>query len=103
MRRARGSPDGLGSRERMVAVRAWPTIGFISGNGQISGRRLKPAVRRAGATSSRALQIVGVSIALRRSAKSADSIVETPETWPVDGQCAGGNWQSAEPLLPTAD
>src|SRR5215472_10237102 len=50
-----------------MAVRAKPTTGFRSGKAAISGRRINPVARRAGATSSSALQIVGVSNALRGS------------------------------------
>src|SRR3954469_13595574 len=52
---------GCGSRERIIAVLAKPTIGFSSGNGATSGRRVQPIARRAGATISSALQMVGVS------------------------------------------
>src|SRR5438270_1242432 len=67
MRLALSRSRGCGSRERIIAVRAKPTIGFSSGNGATSGRRVKPMARRAGATISSALQIVGVSQARRAS------------------------------------
>src|SRR6516165_10013089 len=51
----------------MIAVRANATTGFISGKAAKSGLRVKPMARRAGTTSSSALQIVGVSNALRAS------------------------------------
>src|SRR5580704_3387099 len=54
----------LGSRERIRAVRAKATIGFISGKQATTGRRVKPCARRPGATTSSALQIVGVSQAV---------------------------------------
>src|SRR5438445_10383540 len=56
----------------MWAVRANATTGFKSGKAAISGRRVKPVARRAGTTSSSALQMVGVSNALRAS-RSASS------------------------------
>src|SRR5690349_19093959 len=56
----------------MRAVRAKATTGFNSGKAANSGRRVKPMARRAGTTSSRALQIVGVSNA-RRASRSARS------------------------------
>src|SRR5665213_441436 len=49
----------------MSAVRAKATIGFISEKQATTGRRLKPWARRSGATTSSALQIVGVSHAVR--------------------------------------
>src|SRR5580704_3422267 len=49
----------------MSAVRAKATTGFISGKQATTGRRVKPWARRAGATTSSALQIVGVSQAVR--------------------------------------
>src|ERR1700722_14231963 len=49
----------------MSAVRAKATMGFISGKQATTGRRVKPCARRAGATISSALQIVGVSQAVR--------------------------------------
>src|ERR1700732_2509227 len=55
----------LGSRERMRAVRAKATTGFISGKQATTGRRVKPWARRCGATTSSALQMVGVSQAVR--------------------------------------
>src|SRR5271170_6609801 len=55
----------FGSRERISAVRAKATIGFISGKQATTGRRVKPCARRAGATTSSALQMVGVSQAVR--------------------------------------
>src|SRR5438552_14443364 len=51
----------------MVAVRAKATTGFRFGNAAISGLRVKPIARRAGTTSSRALQIVGLSNYLKAS------------------------------------
>src|SRR5947209_16751041 len=51
----------------MMAVRAKATTGFISGKAANSGLRVNPTARRAGATSSSALQMVGVSNALRAS------------------------------------
>src|SRR5438067_4067501 len=49
----------------MRAVRAKATTGFISGKHATTGRRVKPSARRAGATISKALQMVGVSQAVR--------------------------------------
>src|SRR5215469_5898626 len=49
----------------MRPVRANATTGFISGNGATAGRRVKPKARRSGLVSSSALQIVGVSQAVR--------------------------------------
>jgi hypothetical protein len=46
----------------MEAVRATPTMGGSSGRVQTRGCVVYPNPRRAGATSSRALQTVGVSI-----------------------------------------
>src|SRR6185437_15033580 len=51
----------------MMAVRAKATTGFISGKAAVSGRRVNPIARRAGTTSSSALQIVGVSNAFSAS------------------------------------
>src|SRR5947207_8544053 len=51
----------------MIAVRAKATTGFKFGKAAISGRRVKPVARRAGTTSSRALQIVGLSNSLKAS------------------------------------
>ena len=55
-----------------MAVRAKATTGFNCGKAAINGRRVNPVARRAGVTSSSALQIVGVSNSLKasRSAKS---------------------------------
>src|SRR5436309_14492612 len=61
MRLALSRSRGCGSRERISAVRAKATTGFISGKQATSGRRVKPIARRAGTTISSALQIVGVS------------------------------------------
>src|SRR5947199_6120458 len=61
MRLALSRSRGCGSRERIIAVRAKATTGFISGKQATRGRRVKPIARRAGTTISRALQIVGVS------------------------------------------
>jgi hypothetical protein len=56
------SPSAAGfSIERMVAVRAYPTIGARLGKGHISVCVVKPSARRSGQTISSALQIVGVS------------------------------------------
>src|SRR5262249_10637066 len=51
----------------MIAVRANATTGFICGKAAKSGLRVNPTARRAGTTSSSALQIVGVSNSLRAS------------------------------------
>jgi hypothetical protein len=56
----------------MIAVRAKATTGFKFGKAAIRGRRVKPIARRAGTTSSRALQIVGLSNSLK-AARSAGS------------------------------
>src|SRR5271165_7379837 len=56
----------------MIAVRAKATTGFNSGNDATNGRRIKPVARRAGATISSALQIVGVSNA-RKASRAAGS------------------------------
>src|SRR5215472_2119384 len=51
----------------MIAVRAKATTGLSLGKAANSGLRVKPIARRAGATSSSALQIVGVSNAFSAS------------------------------------
>src|SRR5215469_16981277 len=56
----------------MIAVRANATTGFICGKAAKRGLRLNPIARRPGTTSSRALQIVGVSNAFRDS-RAAES------------------------------
>src|SRR5215467_8341709 len=55
----------------MMAVRAKATTGFSRGNAATSDLRVKPIARRAGATTSSALQIVGVSYALSASRSTA--------------------------------
>src|SRR5438270_6914791 len=67
MRLALSRSRGCGSRERISAVRAKATTGFISGKQATSGWRVKPVARRAGAPISSALQMVGVSKARRAS------------------------------------
>src|SRR5439155_6234624 len=61
----------------MIAVRANATTGFKFGKAAISGRRVKPMARRAGTTSSRALQIVGLSNSLNTSRSAGSGRVGT--------------------------
>src|SRR6266436_10026780 len=60
-----------------MAVRAKATTGFKFGKAAINGRRVKPMARRAGTTSSRALQIVGLSNSLNASRSAGSGKVGT--------------------------